>query len=261
MREPSRIDGAPRRGNLRNRHDRLSRRGIRPDADRVKDLACGGNALIQNDNRPISGWALVLFAVVVAAFGGGLRLVAGPELLQVGPLPLMGILYGILLCSALLSVAPMGAAALPALGLRPAGWKPIVLGSIGTLILSVAVSRVGPEVKGMQAVEEVIRQPHALVPSVLVLGGLAPVAEELIFRGLLYGWVSGRWGTRAGFVVSSIAFAAAHYEPAHILLVLPLGFLFGYLRRRTDSLLPSIAAHIVNNSFAVLAAAYLDLDM
>jgi len=81
--------------------------------------------------------------------------------------------------------------------------------------------------------------------------------EELVFRGLLYGWIAGRWGTVPAWLVSSVAFALAHYEPAHILLVLPLGLLFGYLRRRTDSLLPSLAAHIFNNGFAVLAAAFL----
>jgi membrane protease YdiL (CAAX protease family) len=40
-------------------------------------------------------------------------------------------------------------------------------------------------------------------------------------------------------------------------LVLPLGLLFGWLRRRTDSLLPSLVAHIVNNGFALIAAVYL----
>jgi len=58
--------------------------------------------------------------------------------------------------------------------------------------------------------------------------------------------------------VSSIAFAAAHTEPAHIVLVFPLGLLFGWLRKRTDSLLPSLVAHIANNGLALVAAVYLD---
>jgi membrane protease YdiL (CAAX protease family) len=110
----------------------------------------------------------------------------------------------------------------------------------------------------MKQAIEIARQPGELATSLLVLAVLAPLVEELIFRGLLYGWIAGRWGTLVAWLVSSITFAAAHYEPAHIILVLPLGLLFGYLRRRTDSLLPSLAAHVVNNGFAVLAAAYLD---
>ena len=53
-------------------------------------------------------------------------------------------------------------------------------------------------------------------------------------------------------------FAAAHIEPAHALLVLPLGLWFGWLRQRTDSLWPSLVAHIVNNGLAVVAAALID---
>jgi membrane protease YdiL (CAAX protease family) len=78
-----------------------------------------------------------------------------------------------------------------------------------------------------------------------------------VFRGLLYGWIESRWGSIVALVVSSLAFAGAHYEPAHIILVLPLGFLFGWLRRRTNSLVPSLVSHIVNNGFAVLSAAFL----
>ncbi len=222
-------------------------------------MAFGGNYLMQKDYRPVPGWALLLFLAALAVLGVALRLLVGPNLMDLGMLGILGAFYGVLLCSVVVAVAPLGSAARQALGLRGAGWRPVVAGVVGTVVLSVAVSKIGPEVKGMQAVEELVREPHALLPSVLLLGVLAPVVEELIFRGLLYGWIAGRWGTIPAWLVSSIAFAVAHYEPAHIILVLPLGLLFGYLRRRTDSLLPSIAAHIVNNGFAVLAAAYLDI--
>ena len=61
------------------------------------------------------------------------------------------------------------------------------------------------------------------------------------------------------WIVSSLAFAAAHVELAHVILVLPLGLWFGWLRRRTGSLWPSLIAHMVNNSLAVVAAALLDV--
>ena len=86
---------------------------------------------------------------------------------------------------------------------------------------------------------------------------IAPLGEELVFRGLFYGWLAGRWGSTAAWIVSSVAFAAAHVELAHVLLVLPLGLWFGWLRRRTGSLWPSLVAHMVNNGLAVAAAALL----
>jgi membrane protease YdiL (CAAX protease family) len=180
------------------------------------------------------------------------RLLPNREMLTV-----LGAFFVIGLLAVIVAVAPLGKDAFPALGLRPANWKYPVFGALGTLVLSVAVSQVGIEPQGMKQVIEVVREPHELVLSLLLLSVLAPVVEELVFRGLLYGWIAGRWGGTAGLVVSSLAFALAHWEPAHVILVLPLGFLFGWLRRRTDSLLPSLFSHIVNNGFALLAAVYL----
>ena len=39
---------------------------------------------------------------------------------------------------------------------------------------------------------------------------------------------------------------------------MPLGLWFGWLRQRTDSLWPSLVAHMANNGLAVVAAALID---
>jgi membrane protease YdiL (CAAX protease family) len=187
-----------------------------------------------------------------------LCLAAGFVAQGLGLLAVLAMFYSIGLLSVLAAVAPLGRAAVPALGLRGTTWRPVVLGALGTIVLSFGVSQLGIEPEGVKQALELVRQPGELAKSLLVLAVLAPLVEELIFRGLLYGWVTGRWGSIAGWIVSSLAFAGAHYEPAHILLVLPLGFLFGWLRRRTDSLLPSLVSHILNNGFAVIAGAFFD---
>ena len=211
------------------------------------------NPLIQRDYRPVPGWSLIVFGLALPVIGYVVvRLLPNREMMTV-----LGAFFLIGLLAVIVAVAPLGKAAFPALGLRPANWKYPVLGAFGTLFLSVAVSQIGIEPQGMKQVIEVVREPHELILSLLLLSVLAPIVEELVFRGLLYGWIAGRWGGTPALIVSSLAFAAAHWEPAHIILVLPLGFLFGWLRRRTDSLLPSLFSHIVNNGFALLAAVYL----
>ena len=211
------------------------------------------NPLIQQDYRPIPGWSLIVFGLALPVIGFAVvRLLPNREMLTV-----LGAFFLIGLLAVIVAVAPLGKAAFPALGLRPANWKYPVFGALGTLFLSVAVSQIGIEPQGMKQVIDVVREPHELILSLLLLSVLAPVVEELVFRGLLYGWIAGRWGGTPALIVSSLAFAAAHWEPAHIILVLPLGFLFGWLRLRTDSLLPSLFSHIVNNGFALLAAVYL----
>ena len=210
--------------------------------------------MIIKDYRPIPGWSLLLFGVALVAIGFVvLRFVPLQEML-----PLLGAFFAIGFLSVVVAVAPLGRAAIPALGLRPANWKYVVFGALATMALSVAVSQVGLQPEGMKQVFEIVRDLNQLALSLLLLAVLAPLVEELVFRGLLYGWVAGRWGKNVGWIVSSIAFAAAHTEPAHIVLVFPLGLLFGWLRQRTDSLLPSLVAHIANNALALMAAAYLE---
>jgi membrane protease YdiL (CAAX protease family) len=197
---------------------------------------------------------LILFFVALLAIGFVvLRFVPPHDML-----PILGAFFAIGFLAVVVAVAPLGRAAIPALGLRGAHWKYVVFGALGTMALSVAVSQVGLQPEGMKQVLDIVRDIHQLALSLLLLAVLAPLVEELVFRGLLYGWLAGRWGKNVGWIVSSLAFAAAHTEPAHIILVFPLGLLFGWLRQRTDSLLPSLVAHIANNGLALVAAAYLD---
>ena len=216
-------------------------------------MTADANSLTQNDFRPIQGWSIVIFLAVLP-----LLLVPGVWLLRDREMLAMLALFFISSLIALaIAVSPMGWRALPALGFRPARFWTVVLGAVGALIVSVAVSQLG-EPEGVKQALDVARTPQLFVASLAVMALLAPVAEELVFRGLLYGWVAGRWGTTTAWFVSSILFAAAHVEPAHAFLVLPLGLWFGWLRQRTDSLWPSLVAHIVNNGLAVVAAALID---
>jgi membrane protease YdiL (CAAX protease family) len=209
------------------------------------------NLLNQNAYRPIPGWSLLLFLVATPVIGVGVVSILPDR----GMLTILGAFFAVALLGVVVAVAPLGRAAIPALGFRPVPWKYPVLGTVGTLVLSVAVSQLGIEPKGIKEVVQFV--PKQLGLSLLLLAVLAPLVEELIFRGLIYGWIAGRWGTAPAWIVSSLAFAAAHYEPAHVVLVLPLGLLFGWLRRRTDSLVPSLVAHMLNNGFALLAAVWL----
>lgn len=212
------------------------------------------NSLFQKDLNPIPGWSILAFLAIGVAIGGG-SIWLLPDRSMV---PLLTTFFGAGLAAVLLAVSPMGLeAATQALALRWVGVWRVVLAVVGTTILSFIVSQIGPQPEGVRQITEAVHNPSVLIPTLLVLAVLAPLVEELVFRGLLYGWIAGRWGPLPAFVASSLAFAAAHAEPAHIILVLPLGFWFGWLRWRTNSLVPTIAAHMINNGFAVLGAAWL----
>ncbi len=77
--------------------------------------------------------------------------------------------------------------------------------------------------------------------------GLAPVAEEYFFRGLLYRALDREWGgARAMF--GSAAYFAIYHPPISWLPVFALGVLNASLFRRTRMLLPCVCAHAVYNS-------------
>lgn len=218
-------------------------------------MADGSNSLNGNSIPTVRGWT-------VGLFGGVLLVLVFPAIWLVrnqGMLAVLSAFFVAALVAVMVAVAPMGWRSLPALGFRAAGWRPIVLGTLGTAALSVAVSQIGLEPQGMKQAMDIARDPTLFAATFVALAVLAPLVEELIFRGLLYGWLTSRWGTTVGWIVSSLAFAAAHVELAHIVLVLPLGLWFGWLRRRTDSLWPSLAAHMSNNGLAVVAAVLLDV--
>ena len=223
------------------------------------------NSLIENDFRPVRGWMLLAFLAVAAVTCGAVLYLMAPILLtERGQLLAMGALYAALLVSVVVVVLPLGRDALPALAIRRAGWRGLVLGPIATIVLSLLASQLTPELQGMKDVERMMHQPNALLFGLLFLGVLAPLVEELVFRGLLYGWIEARWGWHVAYWVTSLGFAVAHYQWGaegwarlyYALAVLPLGLMFGWLRRSTNSLLPSFASHLVNNSFAVFGAYY-----
>ena len=96
----------------------------------------------------------------------------------------------------------------------------------------------------------------ALIGYVALTCLMAPIAEELFFRGLLFPVLSARVGVAGGVIGTGAAFALVHaigspVEALIVLFVLGSGLCLLYLR--TGSLLPCIGLHALNNSIAFAA--------
>jgi membrane protease YdiL (CAAX protease family) len=82
---------------------------------------------------------------------------------------------------------------------------------------------------------------------------VAPVAEELIFRGALFTQIAGtRLRAPGAVVVTAIVFAAFHvqYGAAQLALILVDGLFYGSARAATGSSLVSLACHVLGNGYA-----------
>lgn len=82
---------------------------------------------------------------------------------------------------------------------------------------------------------------------------LAPILEELLFRGAIQGRLQ-EAGLRPwqAILTASFIFGIVHMNPAQILFAFPLGIVFGWLYYRTGSLLPGLVGHLLNNSIAAI---------
>lgn len=78
---------------------------------------------------------------------------------------------------------------------------------------------------------------------------LAPAAEELLFRGILFTWIR-QWGhPRLALWGTSVLFALIHLNTVTFLPLLVLALLLARLYERTGNLLAPIAAHALFNAF------------
>ena len=85
-------------------------------------------------------------------------------------------------------------------------------------------------------------------------GVLAPIAEELFFRGYVFGTYLRTRGPLVAYGLSSLLFASLHLNLPALLPILMLGVVFCWAYQRTGSIVPSMVAHALNNSaaFAIL---------
>jgi membrane protease YdiL (CAAX protease family) len=81
---------------------------------------------------------------------------------------------------------------------------------------------------------------------------LAPVAEEIFFRGLVFRSYLEAKGPWVAYLASSTVFALLHLNLPAFLPVMLLGIVLAWLYRLTGSLLPAILTHSLNNGLAFL---------
>jgi membrane protease YdiL (CAAX protease family) len=142
---------------------------------------------------------------------------------------------------------------------RPRSW-PRALGiGIGVAVVIVVVSAALEPVlhpdkeQGLSPTRWEPAHAAAFAANFAVVALLAPVVEELTFRGLGFTLLE-RFGRPAAIVLVGLAFGLAH----GLVEALPLLFLFGaglaYLRSRTGSVYPGMLLHVLYNGIVLLVA-------
>ena len=90
---------------------------------------------------------------------------------------------------------------------------------------------------------------------------MAPLVEELLFRGAIEGHLL-RQGKKpwVAILISSLIFGLIHINPAQVPFAFAIGAVFGWLYYRTGSVVPGIVGHFINNSIACIQMATLNKE-
>ncbi len=90
--------------------------------------------------------------------------------------------------------------------------------------------------------------------SIFLLMLVAPITEELLFRGLILRGLLSRFGAGSAVVVTAMLFALFHVNPWQFLGAFVLGLLFGWFYLAFRSLVPCLIGHAAVNGFPLLVS-------
>ena len=231
------------------------------------DLPQGVLAVAVPSRKPFPGiWgAIALCLVFLAAqivggvvYGIVLTVLGGPQAaaesiaVAIGPINmaafavtmLLGLAMGGLRWSQVVRLTPFRGALL----------LPIVIATVGIGILTSELDNISRFILPMP--DAIARLFTEMVSGglgmAIVLMVVAPLTEELLFRGLILRGLMQRYGTVWAVLLSTLLFALIHLNPYQFVSVIPVAFSLAWLFVRTRSLWPCIIVHALFNSHVIL---------
>ncbi|AXB80103.1 CPBP family intramembrane glutamic endopeptidase [Novosphingobium sp. P6W] len=139
--------------------------------------------------------------------------------------------------------------------------------TFGTMLVGLAIAQIPLGILALQGVTvwqagagSNLDVGRALLASISGPSGLAllaatvlvaPMIEELLYRGYLVGALIERIPAAVVAVISAVLFVTLHFEPANLVASLCLGLGAGLCAVRTRSVLPGMFVHIASNGFGM----------
>lgn len=100
---------------------------------------------------------------------------------------------------------------------------------------------------------------YTLILNLLLAGVLAPLVEETLFRGIIFGSLQAYFGKWTAAVISAAIFSGLHFQAYGFIPRFILGIALVYLYDKYKSLYPSVGLHALNNTVATIIAAGLGI--
>lgn len=127
------------------------------------------------------------------------------------------------------------------------GWS--VLAGISSIFI------IGVLVEQLKFLPDWLEQTFDILQSgwlgILCIAILGPILEELLFRGAITKVLLQKYKPVKAILISGFIFGIFHVNPAQVVGACFIGFLLAWLYYKTQSLIPCILLHVLNNSFSV----------
>lgn len=81
---------------------------------------------------------------------------------------------------------------------------------------------------------------------------LAPILEEILFRGLIFNRLNSKFKTWTSIIISALIFGLIHGNIIQTINATILGIAFAYIYSKTHNLIPCIIGHFLNNLISIV---------
>jgi membrane protease YdiL (CAAX protease family) len=137
--------------------------------------------------------------------------------------------------------------------------KALLYGVVGFIVAFVVAGIAGYPIEqrfGVDPTQQALSQAatvSGMLPLVLLSGVIiAPIAEEIVFRGYLYKAFRDRFRPSYAIVLSAALFSAIHLELLAAVPLFVIGVVLAYVYEKTGNLMAPITLHVLNNAVAFL---------
>lgn len=101
-------------------------------------------------------------------------------------------------------------------------------------------------------------QSGGLLMTIISIGLMAPIAEEIFFRGVVFKKLKNHMNLKVAILIQAFLFAAIHMNAAQFGPTFLLGCVAAYMYEKSHNIMIPIAYHILFNLYAVFAAYSID---
>lgn len=105
---------------------------------------------------------------------------------------------------------------------------------------------------------KIFESDYGIYGAILKVVIIAPVIEELIFRGIIMHGLMRNYPKWVAIFFSGLLFALFHLNPWQFPATFLLGLLLGWIMIRTRNIFACILGHAINNGLVLLAITYAD---